>query len=117
MNFVDYLLENPKDPGKQFILGDHGTLSYGEFLGKLQSLSSVLSSRYGSGKNILLMADNTPFFIIGYFSILNSGNIALLVETRIGRADLVRICETGTPAGALVQKKYRPLFADMSFGV
>ena len=42
MNFVRYLLERTRDPEKLFILGDHGTLSYAEFLQKVEDVTSVL---------------------------------------------------------------------------
>ena len=110
MNFVNYLLERTPDMNKIFILGDHGMLTYGEFLKKLEYVASVLSHRFGTGKKILLMADNTPFFIIGYLSIIKSGNIAILVETKISEADLTRIIDTSSLSGALVQEKYHSFF-------
>ncbi len=117
MNFVRYLLENPGEPEKLFILGDHGTVTYAEFKQKLENLASVLFRKYGTGKKILLMADNTPFFILSYLSIMYSGNTAVLVETRIGRADLLRICTAGSVSAALVQEKYRSCFSGSAFDV
>ena len=106
MNFVRYLIEKNRGPEKLFILGDHGTLTYAEFIRKLENLSSYISHRFGSRKKILLMADNTPFFIISYLSIISSGNIAVLVETKISKTDLTSIIDTSSLTGAFVQKKY-----------
>lgn len=117
MNFVSYLLEKEQQNEKLFILGDHGTLNYGEFLRTLDNLTSVLYSRYGCRKKILLMADNSPFFILSYLSIIYSGNIALLVETRIGRTDLTRIIETSSLSAALVQGKYCPCFENSKIDI
>ncbi len=117
MNFIRYLLEKERDPEKLFVLGDHGTLTYAEFAGSLENLASVLFNRYGSGKNILLMAENTPFFIIGYLAIIYSGNTAILVETRIGRTDLAEITATSSLSGALVQEKYSQYFEDAPFEI
>ena len=117
MNFITYLLENKCDPAKSFVLGDHGTLTYAEFIQNLENLSSILFNRYGSGKKILLIADNTPFFIISYFSIISSGNIAILVETKISRSDLTRILDTIRPSGALIQNRYRHYFEDPAFDI
>jgi len=117
MNFVSYLLEKTPDKKKMFILGDLGTLTYAEFLRKLKHVSSVLSHRYSYGKKILLMADNTPFFIISYLSIIQSGNIAVLVETKISEADLTRIIDTSSLSGALVQDKYHSYFQDSLFEI
>ena len=117
MNFITYLLENKCDPAKSFVLGDHGTLTYAEFIQNLENLSSILFNRYGSRKKILLIADNTPFFIISYFSIISSGNIAILVETKISRSDLTRILDTIRPSGALIQNRYRHYFEDPAFDI
>ena len=117
MNFVSYLLEKNRGHEKLFILGNHGTLTYAEFVKKLENVSSILFNRYGSRKKILLMADNTPFFIISYFSIISSGNIAILVETRISKTDLTQISETSSLSGALVQDKYCQFFEDSPFDI
>lgn len=112
MNFVRYLLERSQNPEKIFILGDHGTLSYAEFLKKVENVTSILYNQYGSGKKILLMADNTPFFIVCYLSIIYSGNTAVLVETRISKTDLTQIINTSSLSAALVQKRYCHYFED-----
>lgn len=117
MNFIRYLLENQRDPEKLFILGDHGTLTFAEFADRLESLASVLYNRYGSREKILLMADNTPFFIISYLSIIYSGNIAIPVETRVNKTNLAEINTTSSLSGALVQAKYCRHFDDAPFEV
>jgi acyl-CoA synthetase (AMP-forming)/AMP-acid ligase II len=117
MNFVSYLLERPRDREKLFILGDHGTLSYAELVQKVTDVTSVLFNRYGSRKKILLMADNTPFFIVCYLSIIHSGNTAVLVETRISRTDITQIIDSSSLSGALVQDKYCPYFDDIPFDI
>ena len=117
MNFVSYLLEKNRGQEKLFILGDHGTLTYAEFVRKLKNVSTVLLNQYGRRKKILLMADNTPFFIISYLSIIYSGNTAVLVETRISKTDLTQINETSSLSGALVQAKYCPYFEDSPFDI
>ena len=74
MNFVRYLLENSNSQDKLFVTGDHGTLTYPELVKKLAKLSSLLYNRYGTRKKFLVMADNSPFFILSYLSIIASGN-------------------------------------------
>jgi acyl-CoA synthetase (AMP-forming)/AMP-acid ligase II len=112
MNFVSYLLEKNRGPENLFILGDHGTLTYAEFIRKLVNMSSFIYNRFGSRKKILLMAGNTPFFIISYLSIISSGNIAVLVETRISKNDLKSIIDTSSLSAAFVQDKYCHYFED-----
>jgi len=117
MNFVRYLLEKNRDQEKLFILGNHGTLTYAEFGQKLKNVSSFLSSRFGTRKKILLMADNTPFFIISYLSVIYTGNIAILVETKISKTDLAQIQGTSSLSGALVQDRYCRYFENSPFDI
>lgn len=117
MNFVTYLFEKNRSLEKSFILGDHGTFSYAEFVTNLENISSGISKRYGSGKKFLLMADNTPFFILSYFSIIHSGNIAVLVDTKMSTTDLMQVLATGRPYGAFVQEKYRKQFEGSAFPI
>ena len=106
MNFGWYLLEKSRSQDTVFVTGDQGTLTYPEFVKKLENLSSVLGHRYGTKKKFLVMADNTPFFIISYLSIIYSGNIAVLVETKISKKDLTGIIDSSSLTAAFVQKKY-----------
>lgn len=115
MNFTGYLLENQQDPDKLFVLGGHGTLTHGELAGRVDTLAPFLADRYGSGNRILLMADNSPFFIVGYLSIIHSGNTAVLVETRSTSSDLTGIVSASSPSCALVQERYRRFFEDAPF--
>jgi long-chain acyl-CoA synthetase len=110
MNFGWYLLEKSRCQDKVFVTGDQGTLTYPEFVKKLENLSSVIFHRFGTRKKFLLMADNTPFFIISYLSIIYSGNTAVLVETRISKKDLTGIIESSSLSAAFVQKKYSTNF-------
>jgi acyl-CoA synthetase (AMP-forming)/AMP-acid ligase II len=110
MNFGWYLLEKSRCQDTVFVTGDQGTLTYPEFIKKLENLSSVIYHRYGTRKKFLLMADNTPFFIISYLSIISSGNIAVLVETKISTKDLTGIIDSSSLTAAFVQKKYRNNF-------
>jgi long-chain acyl-CoA synthetase len=110
MNFVSFLLEKSRLLEKPFVLGGQETLSYPDLVKKLEGISLSLYNRYGTGKKILIMADNNPFFILGYLSVIYSGNIAVLAETRSGRTDLEQIQTSGELTAAFIQEKYLPNF-------
>jgi acyl-CoA synthetase (AMP-forming)/AMP-acid ligase II len=117
MNFVTYLFKKNRNLKKLFILGDHGSYTYEEFVRNLENLASGISLRYGSRKKFLLMADNTPFFILSYFSIIYSGNIAVLVDTKMSTTDLLQVLATSRPYGAFVQEQYRKHFEGSAFPI
>jgi long-chain acyl-CoA synthetase len=110
MNFVSFLLEKSRLQEKPFILGDPETLSYPDLVKNLDRISLSLYNRYGTGKRILIMADNNPFFILGYLSVIYSGNTAVLAETRSNKNDLVQIRTDGELTAAFIQEKYLPNF-------
>jgi long-chain acyl-CoA synthetase len=110
MNFVSYLLKNSHGLDTVLVAGDQGTLTYPELVRDLEKLSSRIYEGYGSRKKFLVMADNSPFFIISYLSIIYSGNVAVLVETKISKNDLVQISQESSLSAAFVQKKYRNIF-------
>lgn len=107
MNFVDYLLEGSGDPTSPFLLESDVTITYRELSNAVNSLASILSNHYGSQKQILLISDNNYFFIVSYLSIIKSGNVAVLVETRIGQGDLDQIMHACSFVACFVQDKFR----------
>jgi len=117
MNFVRYLLEKKQEKEKFFVVGDRESLTYGELTDNLEKITSILVKRFGTGKKILLMADNSLFFIISYLAIMYSDNIVVLVETRISQSELADIVTAIRPSGAFIQKKYRDYFEKSSYEI
>ena len=83
MNAADYLLEKSRELNKEFVAGTNESISYRELWKKVNALSSHITSKFGTRKEILLLSENKLFFIISYLAIIKSGNIAILLETRI----------------------------------
>jgi len=106
MNFVDYLFENVPNLYKECILSRDGTLTYGDLIERVDALAGDLAIKLGQGNECLLLAENTPFFIIVYLAVIKSGNTALLVETRIADDQLATIFRECHIRCAFVQKKY-----------
>lgn len=109
-NFVNFLLKNKQETDKEFILGSKEFLSYGELYDKVNSLAAYIYEKYGSGKEFLLLSDNSIFFIISYLSIIKSGNIAVLVESRASKKDLNNIISLCDFEGYFVQNRYNHKF-------
>lgn len=107
MNFVDYLFEKTEDPKKGCILHRGGTITYGDLIVQVNNLASYLSTVLGTGKECLLISENTPFFIVAYLAIIKSGNTALLAETQISDKQLAIIYRNCQIKAVFVQKKYK----------
>jgi long-chain acyl-CoA synthetase len=105
VNAADYLLE--KTAGKEglFVAGTKETISYKELHIKVNALSEYLRRDYGEGKEIMLLSQNSVFFIVSYLSILKSKNTVMLLETRISEQELKAVIDRCEIACACVDKR------------
>ena len=88
MNCVDYLFENTYSFNKNLLLGTQEALSYQMIFERSYSLASFLNQKVGTGKSILLVSQNSMFFIIAYLGILKSGNICIPLNPAIEQENL-----------------------------
>jgi long-chain acyl-CoA synthetase len=108
MNFVRYLFEQHQDPNKVVLFGDNLIVTYGELTERLNQVSAWIFQKYGRDNKFLILADNSPFFILSYLGVMQSGNTAVLVETRPSLSDLKYILDSTVPPAIFVEKKYLP---------
>ncbi len=111
-NFAWYLLENCQGFDKDAIIGPRERITYKELYKKVNALATHIHKKYGSDKEFLLLSENNIFFIISYLSIIKSGNIAVLVETKISDRDLRNIVSRCDFSGYFVHHKFRTKFRE-----
>jgi long-chain acyl-CoA synthetase len=104
---ADYLLEKSRGLDKLFVAGTREQLSYRDLDAKVNVLADYLQNAHGAGKEFLLLAENSGFYIVSYLGIMKSGNTAVLVDTRISEYDLLDIRDRCSLAGHFVQEKFR----------
>lgn len=105
MNFVEFLFASCCESEECFITGVKERVSHRELYERVERTSKWISKRYGSGKEFLLLADNSVFFVVSYLSLMRSGNIPLLVETRVGKEELAALMSFCRPVGAFMQQR------------
>ncbi len=110
MNFAEYLLERNWNRTTPFLVGRDRIVTYPELIASVDSLTRFIRDTYGTDREILLMADNSFFFIVSYLAIIRSGNTAVLLETRIGDEDLSQIQKTCSLCAGFVQERYAGRF-------
>jgi acyl-CoA synthetase (AMP-forming)/AMP-acid ligase II len=111
MNFVSYLFETSRHSREAFLLSENETLTYPDLYCRVGDLAAWLHGRYGRGNRILVVADNSAFFITGYLATIASGNCAVCCGTDLTRDGLERIVRDCMPVAAFAEEKYRPLLA------
>lgn len=105
MNFVDFLFERSRDSHGEFIAGVKETITFRDLYAKVEDLSKWMAQEHGWGKEVLILADNSAFFVLTYLATMRSGNVPLLVETRIGKEELAQLMSTCRPVLAFMQSR------------
>ena len=107
MNFATFLLEPNRDSTADAVITATERVSHAALFDRVQSCARYLLDRYGTGNEILLLADNSLFFIVSYLAIVQSGNVALLVETRISPEHLAQIVSICSIRAVFVEERFR----------
>lgn len=98
MNIVDFLFEDTKHLGKEFVLGSKESITYDRLYGDVCQLATYLNRTVGSDRNIILVAPNSIFFITAYLGILKSGNVCVPLNFALEQGNLDYILsETDAP--------------------
>lgn len=93
MNFFDYLLEELKLDSKLFIIGDKEKISFQELYDQSVKIAEYVKNYCGKGKNVILIAPNSVFFITVYLGILKSGNVCIPIDQEVEQSNLDYIAD------------------------
>ncbi|MGB5531413.1 MAG: AMP-binding protein, partial [Ignavibacteriaceae bacterium] len=88
MNVFDYLFFYSKDLKKDFVLGPSEQISYQQLYEKGLKLARYLEKEIGENNNIILISQNSVFFLIAYLGIMNSGNVCVPLNPVIEQENL-----------------------------
>jgi len=84
------------------------TLNYRELRDRAARAGMLLASRgVGPGDRVLLISENSPDWVLGFFAILNAGAIAVPLDPQITPAELAAICRIAQPGAALLSDASR----------
>ena len=109
MNCVDYLFEKTSDLKKDLILGTQETITYRSVYANSCQLAAFLKEKIGSDKKIILISQNSVFYITAYLGILKSGNVCVPLNPSIEQKNFDFIlakthCEFAFISGAVLKK-------------
>lgn len=83
MNTFDFLFENTSNLEKDLLIGIKESKSFRSISEEFSKLANNLRNKLGQDKRIILVANNSPFFIVAYLGILKSGNICVPLNPAI----------------------------------
>ena len=93
MNTFDYFFSESKSLDKNFILGVSEEASFKQIYENSLKLGCYLKKSYGEDNRIILLSQNSVFFITVYLGILKSGNICIPINPSIEQGNLDYIVE------------------------
>jgi acyl-CoA synthetase (AMP-forming)/AMP-acid ligase II len=77
INFISWLFKKTGDDKKIAVFSGDDEISYSDLYSKIKGVSNKINKLIGYDKNVLLISDNSIFFLISYLSIIGSGNVVI----------------------------------------
>ena len=106
MNLVDYLFGEHKTKEKKLILGTEEEVTYKDTYDKINRISQDIIKAHEKGDNILLLSDNSVFFVTAYLGIINAGCVCVPVDTNITKEHLNHVLKSCNIKTVYIQDKY-----------
>lgn len=104
INIVRWLFEESGKKDSLALSSDDEKIDYKSLYSRILALSKKLSE-LGENKNIVLIADNSIFFVVGYFAIMGSGNVCIPLKYD-KNIQLQKIIDKTGSDTIFIQKKY-----------
>lgn len=93
MNCFDYFFENTYSLKDDLIVGSADFASYNDFYETSCCIAGFLRKKIGQKQNVVLVSQNSSFFIIAYLGILKSGNVCIPLNPAIEQTNFNFILE------------------------
>jgi long-subunit acyl-CoA synthetase (AMP-forming) len=106
MNLVDFLFEKSRNCDNDIVLGNSETISYREIYKQIIAIANYLIKEIGENYNILLISDNSTFFIASYFGIIKSGNTCIPINPGTSITTLSHIIALSETKICFIQGRY-----------
>lgn len=98
MNFADFIFETSGGMDKIAVISRTDEIWYADLWGKVVHAAGWIKEEIGENHRIILIGENSNFFIISYFAIIKSGNICIPLNPTISSEVLNHVvdqCESG----------------------
>ncbi|GAB4334085.1 MAG: class I adenylate-forming enzyme family protein [Bacteroidales bacterium] len=82
-SFFDYLFEHTATSQALLVKGNREKATFGEVYSRSVALSGAIPSLSGEQKQVLLVSDNSVFFIVAYLAVIRSGYTVVPVNPQL----------------------------------
>lgn len=105
MNFVDYAFETSACRDKDVIAGNAETITYPALYRQVCRIAAHLQEIAGEDQKILLISENSVFFVAAYLGIIKSGNVCVPVNPAVSAEALTHIVRQCEAKIGFIQKR------------
>ena len=108
MNFIQYIFENSKNQNEKIaIFYRDKTISYSELYFLILKIIGELDAlKLNPQEKIIIIADNSFFFVVSYFAIIGSGRVVVPLHPDFGKENFEYVCQSCKVCCFFIQKKY-----------
>lgn len=117
MNVFDYLFENTQTLSKDFVLGNSESVSFKQLHHDALILAGKLRKDFGTAKNVIILSENSVFFITAYLAILKSDNVCVPLNPILEEKTLTDIISRTDPIVAFASIRFEKRLTECSFPV
>ena len=116
MNVFDYFFESSGKLEKDAVVG-RDSISYQALKEKSLITATQFHKKHGENNYVLILSENSVFFITAYLALMKSGNICVPLNPAIELENLDKVIEKTGSTLAFISKRYQQRFAGYGFTV
>ncbi len=115
MNVFDYFFLDSFNLKKNLVIGTRENISYLDLYQNSLIMAEYIKETFGENNNILVLSENSVFFITVYLAIFKSGNVCVPLNPAIEPENLSNVLSKTDAELAFVSKRYLNRFEEFSF--
>ena len=116
MNVFDYFFEHSAVLNKEAVVGKQ-SIHYPELYSNALGVAEHFEKEHGENNYVLILSENSIFFITVYLALMKSGNICIPLNPNIEPENLNKVLEMTGASLAFVSKRHQAKFSGYDFTV
>lgn len=116
MNVFDYFFEHTAALNKEAVVGKE-SINYPELFARSARVAAAFSNAYGENNYVLILSENSIYFITVYLALIKSGNICVPLNPNIEAENLEKVLEKTNAHLAFISKRNQGKFSRYNFTV
>jgi len=114
MNVFDFFFESSGGLEKEAVVGRE-SISYRDLKMQAEKIAFQFASAHGPDNYVLVLSENSIFFITIYLALLKSGNVCVPLNPAIEFENLEKVLHKTGSTLAFISKRYQQRFAGYRF--